>query len=243
MKKIYIIAALLFVVTAVAAYAFLTSLEAAAKPEEIPTTTIVVAASDIGEGVFITPDMVALKAMPSEFVPSGAVTTIGDAIGKVNKYRCAAGQPMLMGQLGSTEDADITEGGRLSYTLEDGMRAMTVYVTEISGVAGYVNTGDRVDVVCAISVKETDAGGNEISVPTSMMLLENVPVLQTGIITAQLTEDGESTIYTSLTLALSPADCVKLQYAVNYGSISLLLRAAEDTATVSPKDYTGEGLN
>lgn len=243
MKKIYILAALLAVVTAVAAYTFLGSLEEAAKPEEIKTTSIVVAAGDIGEGVFITMDMLALKAMPVDFVPAGALTTVGDAIGKVNKYNCASGQPILASQLGSTEDAGITEGGRLSYTLEDGMRATTVYVTEITGVAGYVNTGDRVDIVCTMGVKELDGEGNEITVPTSMMLLENVLVVQSGIITAQLAEDGESTVYTSLTLSLSPEDCIKLKYAVDYGSITLLLRAVDDTAAASPKNYTGEGLH
>ncbi len=247
MKKIYLIAVILALVTGIAAYSYFRSREAALQPEEIPMTTVVVSTAEIGEGVFITNDMVQLKPIPTEFVAAGALTTIGDAVGKVNKYRCMAGQQIVFDQLGSTQDADITAGGRLSYMLSPGMRAMTVYVTEITGVAGYINPGDRVDILCTYSFSvpdEDEAGGEdedeEIQVQSSMVLLENISVLEAGIITQKLTEaaGAEKAVYSSLTLELSPEDAVKLQYAVTYGQISLLLRAVDDEKIVEPPMYT-----
>ena len=241
MKKIYIIAVFLAIVTAIAAYSFGKSLEAEAKPPEVLTASVVVTTTEIGEGVFITPEMVQLKAVPIEYAAAGAATALRDVVGKVNKYRCMANQQVTLDQLGSVEDASITEGGRLSYTLNAGMRAMTVYTTEITGVAGYVNPGDRVDIVCTINVPGVDELGNAISTPTSMMLLENVNVLETGIITAKLAEgeEAEQTVYTSLTIEVEPADAVRIQYAVSYGQLSFLLRAVDDMKLTTPASYIG----
>ncbi len=241
MKKIYILALILAIATGIAAYSLVQYLEDQAKPAEIPMATVVVTTTEIGEGVFITGDMVQLKPIPQEYVASGAVTSLGDAVGKVNKFRSMAGQQVLYDQLGSTESADIVAGGRLSYTLREGMRAMTIYTTETTGVAGYINAGDRVDIICTVNVQSEDEEGNIVSTPTSMMLLENVNVLETGIITAKLAEaeEGTTSLYTSITLEVKPADAVKVQYAVNYGQISFLLRAVDDEKIIAPEDYTG----
>lgn len=246
MKKIYIIAAILAIVTGIAAYSFGKSLEAEAKPAEIPTTSVVVTTTEIDEGVFITPEMVQLKTVPTEYAVAGAVTTLGDVVGKVNKYRCMAGQQVTLDQLASTEEASITSGGRLSYTLDEGMRAMTIYVSEVTGVAGYINPGDRVDIIFTYDftvkpyVDEENAESKNVSISSSGMALENVKVLEAGIITQNLAEENgaDKTVYTSLTLELSPEDAIKLQYAIAYGNITLLLRAADDEETVSPSEFT-----
>lgn len=257
MKKIYIIAAFLAIVTGIAAYSLGRSFEIKNQPAEIPTTSVVVTTTEIGEGVFITPEMVQLKAVPTEYAVVGAATTLGDVVGKVNKFRCMAGQQVTLDQLGSVEDASITEGGKLSYTIDDGMRAMTIYVTEITGVAGYINPGDRVDIIFTYdftvvpygeedgesdgeSGGESSGGNKDIPIESSSMVLENVKVLEAGIITQKLAEEGgaEKTVYTSLTLEVSPEDALKLQFAVTHGQISLLLRAVDDEETVNPPEFT-----
>lgn len=250
MKKIYIIAVLLAVATGIAAYSFGKSLEVAAQPEEIPTTTVVITTTEIGEGVFITQEMVQLKAVPTEYVAANAATTLGDVVGKVNKFKCMANQQVTLDQLGSAEDASITAGGRLSYTVTPGMRAMTIYVSEITGVAGYVNPGDRVDIISTYdftvkpyTVDDESAAsteGKEIPIKSSSLFLQNVKVLEAGIITQKLAEAGgmEKTVYTSLTLEVSPEDALKLQFAVTYGQITLLLRAVDDPLIVKLPEFT-----
>lgn len=240
MKKIYIIATVLALVTGIAAFSYAKSLEAAAKPQEIPTTTVVITTVAIGEGVFIAQDMVQLKTVPSEFVAAGAATTLGDVVGKVNKYKCMANQQVTLDQLGSAEDASITAGGRLSYSLKPGMRAMTISTSEITGVGGYVNAGDHVDILCTLNMPGLDEKGENIVIPTSTMLLENVLVLETGVITSHLTaEDGSTSteMYTSLTIEVTPPDAVKIRYAVAFGELSFLLRSVDDAQMVKPADY------
>lgn len=245
MKKIYIFALVLAIVTGVAVYSFGRSIEAKATPEAIPMTAVVMTVTEIKEGAFITADMVALKSIPTAYVVSGVATSLEDVVGKVNIYRAMANQQVVFSQLGSDESASILAGGRLSYTLAEGMRAMTIYVSEITGVAGYVAPGDRVDIVFSyhFMLPGAEAEGEEpeeIAVESTMMMLENIRVLEAGVITQKLTEaeGAEKAVYTSLTFELSPEDALKLQYAVTYGEISLVLRALNDEELAAPPMVT-----
>lgn len=243
MKKIYLVALLLAILTGIAVYLYAGSLEKKAQVVEIPMTTVVVAAQTIPENVYITADMLLTKSIPTEYAAPNAVLSVNEVVGKVNIYRTYAGQQVVQGQLGSTEEAAVEAGGRLSYTLPTGKRAYTLYTTEISGVGGYVMPGDRVDVLCTINIIKSDGAGNAVNVPTAMLLVENVNVLETGTIARKLSTDEEekNSLYTSLTLELTPEEAIEVQYAVSYGSVCVLLRPVEDTKIVAPKPYTGEG--
>ncbi len=253
MKKIYLIALVLAIITGFAVFSFGRSLEAKATPEQVPMTSVVVTTMEIDQGVYISAEMVQLQAVPTAYVASGVATALEDVVGKVNKYRAMANQQVMLDQLGSAEDAAITAGGRLSYTVTPGMRAMTIYVTEITGVAGYLNPGDRVDIIGTYDFlikPEGEEGGEgggsaggddeEIQVSSANMFLENIKILETGIITQKLTEaaGGELSVYTSLTVEVSPEDALKLQFVTAYGNISLLLRAASDEENVNPAPYS-----
>src|SRR5213076_3593219 len=80
-----------------------------------------------------------------------------------------ANEPLRDGEL-----ADRGAGGGLSVSIPEGMRAVSVKVDEVIGVAGFVLPGTRVDVVVTLPPR---AGANEA---TTQVFLQNIPTLAAG---------------------------------------------------------------
>jgi pilus assembly protein CpaB len=110
----------------------------------------------------------------------------------------------------------------MSSTIDAGFRAVSVQITDASGVAGMVLPNAHVDVLFTRPGTMAEA--------TTSTILENVKVLSTGkqIPTGQ-TVDPRAPKSPVVTLLLTPADAQKLELAKNEGKISLSLRNPLDT--------------
>jgi pilus assembly protein CpaB len=114
-------------------------------------------------------------------------------------------------------------GAGLPPTIAAGMRAISVKVNEVIGVAGFVVPGTRVDVVVTIS-KGTDDG-------LSRVVVTNVQVLTAGTKYDQdQAKDGKPVPTSVVTLLVTPDDAERIALASNQGSIMLTLRNPLDTA-------------
>ena len=98
------------------------------------------------------------------------------------------------------------------------MRAVSVRVNEVIGVAGYVLPGTRVDVVATAS--PTDAHADT----TSKVVLSNVQVLTAGTRMEQDQEKGKPMQVTVVTLLVNPEQSERLALASTEGKIQLALR-------------------
>jgi len=238
MKKIYIIAVFVAILTGAAVYLYAQKLDRQATVV-IPTGTVVVAVTSIPENTKITAEMVTLQKTALEWINSNAAVSLSDVVGKINKYWIPAGQQIVHSQLSEVKSG--TEGGQLSYVVEPGMRAITLSTDEIAGVGGYLNKGDYVDILSTISIKGKDEEGNDTETPATEVVLENIRILEIGSRTqneSAKTEEGKATFsYGSVTLSISPEDATKLYYAICYGRIYLTLRAPQDSKLVSPPIY------
>jgi len=116
----------------------------------------------------------------------------------------------------------------LSATIPEGMRALSVAVNEVVGVAGFVIPGTMVDVLVTGSV----VGGRDQSNITRT-ILENVRVLAAGQKIEQDREGKPQTVPV-ITLLVTPADAAKLAMASTEGKIQLALRNTIDTKMVNP---------
>jgi pilus assembly protein CpaB len=98
------------------------------------------------------------------------------------------------------------------------MRAVSVRVNEVIGVAGYVLPGTRVDVVATASptMDKTDT--------TSKLILSNVQVLTAGTRMEQDQEQGKPVQVTVVTLLVTPEQSERLALASTEGKIQLALR-------------------
>jgi pilus assembly protein CpaB len=125
-------------------------------------------------------------------------------------------------------------GPSIAYLLPDGMRAAAVRVNDVSGVAGFVQPMDTVDVLITRSMP----GQNAVQVTD--VLLQAVKVI--AIDQNAQGADGKPVLARTATLEVNPIDAQKLALAQNVGSLSLVLRKpGEDqdlgrVATVSMND-------
>jgi len=136
------------------------------------TTKVAVAASPLAYGSDITPDKIRFVDYPNTSIPPGAYTTATQLLppGKkrVALFPIAVNEPILPNKI-SKEG----EGASMSSLLPDGMRAATVRINDVSGVAGFIQPNDSVDVL--ITRQPADTGQQVTDV-----LLQNVHVLAMG---------------------------------------------------------------
>src|SRR5262249_48510481 len=147
----------------------LRNLEAQKKPAA--TQTIVVATKPLRFGNELSSSSLREVPWPEEVIPAGAFRTISDVVN-------AGGRPVVLPPLQGDRPrrlAQTTGPGQratLSATLQDGMRAFTIRVNDVEGVAGFVQPGDRVDVALT---RQKDSNGNNYS--TTDVVLQNTRVL------------------------------------------------------------------
>ncbi len=159
---------------------------------------------------------------PGTTVPSGYVRSVKDAVGRGIITPVSENEPLLDSKM-STKDA----GGGLPIIIRDGMRAMSVRVDEVIGVAGFVLPGTRVDVLLTL-----DKSGSDRPQAITKTLLQNVQTLAAG---QSVTRDkeGKPQTVTVITLLVSPDNAELLALASKEGRLQLALRNTLDTLAVS----------
>ena len=205
-------------VTAGAAYYYLSTATATVPPAAGPMTEVVVALRDIPADTRITQDMVETRVLPAGYAHPAAARATAEVVGKVTTAAIMREEQVLPARLAG-------EGlprKRLAYSVPEGWRAMTIPVNEITGVGGYPTVGDRVDVLVT-------AGDNPV---TSKIVLQNVEILATGDIIATQ-DDGQQRVVASFTLSVTPEQAQILALADKTAHIRLLLRSPVDEAVVS----------
>jgi pilus assembly protein CpaB len=173
---------------------------------------------------------------PAYFI-KGAEGSVDPAslIGTVVRNEVTAGQPFTQGTL-----IKPGERGFLAAALGPGMRAITVSVSNTSGVAGFVFPGDRVDLMLT---QEVAGGGDGAPLKVSETILRNVRVLATDQRMSSLDEEGKPVVQTSSTVTLeaTPKIAEKIAVAQTIGQLSLSLRSiADNTAELEQAIASGE---
>lgn len=158
-------------------------------------------------------------------------------IGTVVRTAITAGQPITQGSLVKPGDR-----GFLAAALGPGMRAITVPVSALTGVAGFVFPGDRVDLVLTQNVSGSD--GPPLKVAET--IIRNLRVLATDQ-RAQATKDDQGNTvvskYKLVTLEATPRIAEKITVAQTIGTISLSLRALADSAAEFEQALASGALN
>src|SRR5919201_3935577 len=154
--------------------------KAPAKTVSIPTKPVVVAAADLDVGAEISRDDIRMIDWPANAVPAGAFNDPKDVIGRGLVLPVIQNEPLLPMKLASPE-----AGAGLPPAIPPGLRAVSVRVNEVIGVAGYVVPGTHVDVVATVSPSEQH---QDI---TSKVILTDVQVLAAGTKIERDTDKGK----------------------------------------------------
>ena len=198
-------------------------LQARAAPPDpaSPTTTVVTAAMDIPFGTKIEARHLATIQMLRGSAPSGSFNDLKEVEGKVTRAPLLSGEILLAGRF-----ADGGNGSTLAAVVEKNMRAVSVRVDDVVGVAGFLLPGNRVDVLGS-----RDVGSNEAVTET---ILQNVRVLAVDQTAA--TEKNEPVVVRAVTLEVSPDQAEVLVKWKEQGSIQLTLRnPLDETLELKPK--------
>jgi pilus assembly protein CpaB len=192
---------------------------------------IVLSARNLPVGALLTERDLKVVSWPGDAVPSGYIRSVKDAIGRGVITPVAENEPLLEAKV-STKDA----GGGLSIIIKDGMRAVSVRVDEVIGVAGFVIPGTRVDVMLTL-----DKGPSRPQAITKT-LLQNVQTLAAG---QSVTRDkeGKPQTVTVITVLVSPDDAELLALAAKEGRLQLALRNTLDTLAVSTSGARADKLS
>jgi pilus assembly protein CpaB len=191
-----------------------------AKNVSIPTRPVVVAAVDLNLGAELRREDLRIIDWPTTAVPTGAFANPDDIVGRGLLQPLIQNEPILPTELASKE-----EGSGLPPVIPKGLRAVSVRVNEVIGVAGYVLPGTRVDVVATVnpSNQQTDI--------TSKVILTNVQVLASGTKIDRDVEKNKPVPVTVVTLLVDPEQAERLTLASNEGKIQLALRNPLDVET------------
>jgi pilus assembly protein CpaB len=200
------------------------SLDAMKKP--LAVQTIVVASKPLRFGAELGSISLREIPWPEEAVPAGAFSKITDLTSsgrRVVLTPIEANEPVLASKItGSGQRAT------LSAMLGDGMKAVTIRVNDVEGVAGFVLPGDRVDVMLT---RQQDK-----NVAASDVVLQNVRVLAVDQVADERTD--KPSVAKAVTLEVEVMSAQKLALSATVGTLSLALRKAGEATAANTRRIT-----
>ncbi|MEM9145455.1 MAG: Flp pilus assembly protein CpaB [Pseudomonadota bacterium] len=208
-------------------------------PEGPKTVNVIVAKTQLRYGTVLKPnEHLRWVAWPEDALPEGAFTEAKALLGddgvedktRVVLRQIEPGEPILESKI-----SGFGARGRMAMQLSEGMRAFTIRIDAVSGVAGFIAPGDRVDVLMTRNVN----GGLE-----STVVLQNILVIAVDHETNQ--QSNAPRIGRTATVEVSSEVAQKLALAQQVGRLSLTLRGLEshdvedaDPQTVNVRDLLG----
>ena len=190
-----------------------------------PMKQIVVADRAIQLGTRIDAANLRVISWPANESIAGSFTRVEDCAGRALLTNLAENEPVLESKLAPKQ-----AGAGLPATIPEGMRAVSVAVNEVNGVAGFVIPGTMVDILVTarLSGRTSDPDNN-----ITRVILENVRVLAAG---QQVEQDreGKPQKVPVVTLLVTPEDATKLTMASTEGKIQLALRNTIDAKLTNP---------
>ncbi|MEL6765861.1 MAG: Flp pilus assembly protein CpaB [Pseudomonadota bacterium] len=204
---------------------------------EEETIPVIVASATIRYGERVEEHHVRIIDWPADSVPQGAFTSPEDLIGDIMAERRVAmrqidsGAPILESMV-----TGFGEDSRMAMRLGEGRRAFSIPINALSGVAGFVAPGDRVDIM----LTESTDGSLK-----SRIILRDMQVIAVD----QTSEEARrnARVGSTATLDVSTREAQILSVAQSVGKLTLTLRGAgdisdrdEDVEPVSFADIRGE---
>ena len=183
------------------------------------TTKVAVAAAPLGYGTDVTADKIRFVEYPNSAIPPGAFTSAAQLV-PAGKKRVALmpigiNEPILASKISGQG-----QGASIAALLPPGMRAASVRINDVSGVAGFIQPNDSVDVL--VTRRLPGAAGGPQNAQLTDVLIQNVRVI--AMDQQARNADGSPRVAKTATLEVTPLDAQKLALAQEIGSLSLVLR-------------------
>jgi len=226
---------------------------AALEGESIPTTPVVVANRTIPINYAIGASDISLRNMPTDLVPSGAVTTLESALGRISRTELATGEVLLQQRL--IEPDKVIEDA-LAFAIPEGYVAMALPAIDLFSSLGLLQAGDKVDFLVSLEIPGAPAAEGQADTATtagqqdtSLVTIDAMPSMEiTALVIGALPEaSAEGSVEQSasgeedsqgpmalnapqaMIFALRPQDALILKHVIDAGGIiDLALRGPND---------------
>ncbi len=188
---------------------------------EVKTVLASVAAVDLPWGTKLVSAMIKTVPYLQESVPSGYLVDAGKLVGRVTISPLKVNEMIFESKLAPTT----IESGGISAIIQPGKRAIAVKGDKVIGISGFVNPGNRVDVLVTFKDPMT-------KLDVSKLVLEDIAVLASGTQIEQ-NEKGEPAPVDVYTLEVTPEETEKIALAAAEGKLHFALRNITDSGKVS----------
>ena len=183
---------------------------------EVASRFAVVARHSLPSGVRLSADDVKVIPWPASNMVSGGFTKTEQVVNRALLASVVENEPLVDAKLARAD-----EGAGLPPSIPAGMRAMSVKVNEVIGVAGFVDPGTKVDLVVTIRKKDDSI---------SRTVVSNVQVLAAGTRSQQKGKENTAPpSATVVTLLVTPESAERIALAQAEGQIVLVMRNPLDT--------------
>lgn len=196
------------------------------KVEKMEAAPIVVSAGNLPWGTKLKAEMIKTAPYLKESLPVGYFSSIVDLKDRVLIAPLKLNEPITEAKLAPT---NVKTGG-VSAVLKPGMRAIAVKGDKVIGISGFINPGNRVDVIVTVEEPKTKKIKSKI-------FLENIVVLATGT-QIEKNEKGEPMPVDVYTLEVSPEQSEKVALAASEGRLQFALRGVTDSEDLLTKGVT-----
>ncbi len=219
--RILLVLLVALVMAGVASYAVYQGIQKIPVREvEIAGDPVIVAAKALPVGALLGPGDVRVAMWPKKNPLAGAFARPDDVVGRGLLAPVLENEPLTTAKLASRES-----GAGLAPAIPLGMRAVSVKVNEVVGVAGFVVPGAHVDVLTTVTVKDDTVTRTVVS---------NLQVLAAGTrVDQQDAKEGKPIPTTVVTLLATPEDAERVTLASTDGRLLLVLRNPLDVAPTS----------
>jgi pilus assembly protein CpaB len=199
---------------------------------QVVTVNAVVAAHPLKLGTRLTADHVKVVAWPASSPVPGAFTKVEDVLNRGLITTVGENEPLTDSKL-----APLEAGAGLPPSIPPGMRAISVKVNEVVGVAGFVVPGTRVDVMVTLEGRDRQQDS------LTRIVVSNAQVLTAGTrYDQEKAKEGTAIPSTVVTLLVTPDDGERIALAAAEGQIMLALRNPLDTDPVTTNGVRTAGL-
>lgn len=197
------------------------------------TVRVLVAKKSLAYGATVAAEDLQWVEWPKHAVPAGAFTSIEELFGESKKEKrivlrgIEAGEPIL--------DARITNFGespRVAMNLGEGMRAVSIRIDDVSGVAGFVAPGDRVDILLTRTID------NNL---VSSVILQEIAVI--AVDQQSSAETSGPRLGRTVTFEVNTNQAQRLALAQQVGRLSLTLRGFGESADEKMAPVTADQLS
>jgi pilus assembly protein CpaB len=204
-------------------YQLIASKVKASAPATPRTTKVFVAGRDLELGALIQEKDLRIQEYLSP--PSGSITKKEDLVGRGVTNPIHEDAPFFEAAL-----APRGAGAGFASTIPTGMRAFSIHVNDVVGVAGFAVAGMRVDVLVS-GIPPGAASMNEGGGAVSRTLLQNVEILSAGQ-NYQKDAEGKPVLVQVVNLLVTPGQAEIMNLAADQ-KIQLVLRNPADHEVVT----------